>query len=74
MDERLHIDVDERLHIDCADCTMRDSDTCDDCVVTFICSREPGDALIVDAGEARVVHSLIRAGLVPALRHAPRAG
>lgn len=66
--------MDEGLHINCDDCAMKDTSTCTDCVVTFICGREPGDALIVDAGEARVVQSLIRAGLVPALRHAPRAG
>lgn len=66
--------MDEGLHIDCDECTMQHTSACDDCVVTFICGREPGDALVVDAGEARMVQSLIRAGLVPALRHAPRAG
>ena len=43
---------------------------CDDCVVSFIVGREPEDALVVDADEARAVRLLGRAGLVPG--HAPR--
>lgn len=55
--------------IDCAECRMRDTNVCDDCVVTFVMSREPGEALVIDAAEARAVRMLARAGLVPELRH-----
>lgn len=57
------------LSISCDDCTARHTEACADCVVTFICDREPGDALIIDADEERAVRLLARAGLVPALRH-----
>jgi len=60
--------------IDCADCTHRCTDVCDDCVVSFIVGREPEDALVVDADEARAVRLLERAGLVPGVRHEARAG
>jgi hypothetical protein len=56
--------------IDCAECAHQHTSTCDDCVVTFLVGREPTDAVVVDADEARAVRLLERAGLVPALRHA----
>ena len=55
--------------IDCAECCMRDTTVCDDCVVTFVMGREPGEALVIDAAEARAVRMLANAGLVPVLRH-----
>ena len=58
------------LTIDCDDCRMRDTDACDDCVVTFVVGRRPGEALVIDVEEERAVRMLARAGLVPALRHA----
>ncbi len=61
-------DDEHDLRIDCDDCTMQHTDRCDDCVVTFICNREPGDALVIDAAEARAVRLLSDAGLVPALK------
>lgn len=61
----------ERLTIDCDSCTMRETGACDDCVVTFICGREPDEALIIDVAEERAVRMLIRSGLVPDLRHVP---
>ena len=63
----------EALTIDCDGCTMRHTSACDDCVVTFICSREPHEALIIDAAEERAVRMLIKSGLVPSLRHVPEA-
>jgi len=60
--------MDEALTIDCDGCTGRILQACDDCVVTFILGREPGDALIIDADEARAVRLLGNAGLVPPLR------
>ena len=60
--------------ISCGDCSMRESDACADCVVTFICDREPDDAVVIDAAEARAVRLLADAGLVPRLRHARDTG
>ena len=61
----------EPLTISCDECVMQGTEACDDCVVTFICGREPGDAVIIDASEARAVRLLARNGLVPELRHVP---
>ena len=58
----------------CDECAMQGSDTCDDCLVTFICDRDPGDAVIIDVAEERAVRMLGRGGLVPLLQHRPRAG
>lgn len=55
--------------IDCDDCRMQGTDACDDCVVSFIVGREPGDAVVIDVAEERAVRLLARAGLVPELRH-----
>lgn len=62
------------LTISCADCCMRDSDACADCVVTYLCDHEPDDAVIIDVAEQRAVRLLQRAGLVPPLRHPAAAG
>ena len=52
---------------------MQHTAACDDCVVTYIVGREPGDAVVIDVAEARAVRLLAGAGLVPALRHEPLA-
>jgi hypothetical protein len=62
------------LTISCDDCVMQHTDYCGDCVVTFICGREPDDAVVIDADEERAVRLLSGAGLVPRLRHVPRSG
>ena len=62
----------ENLRIDCDECVMRDTDACDDCVVSFIVKREPGDAIVVDAAEQRALKALGERGLVPGLRHQSR--
>lgn len=59
--------------VDCADCAHRDTPVCDDCVVSFIVGREPDDAVVIDADEARAVRLLTRAGLVPGVRHQAQA-
>jgi len=64
----------EALTISCDDCSLQGTTACDDCVVTFLCSRAPGDAVVIDVAEARAVRLLGEAGLVPALRHARRTG
>jgi hypothetical protein len=60
------------VRIDCDECAMYDTDTCGDCVVTYICSREPDNAVIIDVAEARAIRLLANAGLVPQLRHRRR--
>ena len=64
----------EVLTIDCAECSLEGTDACDDCVVTFLCSRAPDEAVVIDVAEARAVRLLSRAGLVPSLRHVRRTG
>jgi hypothetical protein len=62
------------LRIDCDDCAMQGTECCADCLVTFICSREPGEAVVVDVAEARALRTLSEAGLLPASRHVRRTG
>jgi hypothetical protein len=59
----------EPITISCEDCVMAASDACADCIVTFLCDRDPGDAVVIDAAEARAVRLLSGAGLAPRLRH-----
>ena len=58
--------------IDCAECVVQDTAACDDCVVTFIVGREPGEAILFDVAEERALRALAGAGLVPELRHRAR--
>lgn len=53
---------------------MEGTDACADCVVTFLCAREPGEAVIIDVDEARALRLLERGGLAPTLRHRRRSG
>lgn len=62
---------DEPLVIDCDDCIGPTVGACDDCVVTFLCDREPDDALVIDVAEARALRMLADADLAPQLRHRP---
>ena len=59
----------DTLTIDCSTCSQQHTPTCDACMVTFICSRKPGDAVVVDLGEFRALKVLGDSGLVPPLRH-----
>jgi hypothetical protein len=56
------------MDISCDDCVMQNTRTCDDCVVTFICGRQPGDAVTLDVADVRAVRLLGEVGLVPQLR------
>ncbi len=58
----------------CSDCSMANSEHCPDCLITFICGREPDDALVIEAAEERAVRMLARAGLIPSLKHVQRVG
>ena len=62
------------LTIECDACVMHGTDACQDCVVTFLLGREPDDAVVIDAEEARAMRMLERAGLLPSLRFEGRAG
>ena len=62
------------LTIDCDCCELQGTNACDDCVVTFLLGREPDDAVVIDADEARAMRMLEHAGLVPSLRFSTRAG
>lgn len=62
------------LSVSCDDCQFDGTDTCNDCVVSFLLDREPNDAIIFDAGVARAVRLLHDVGLVPELRHKRRVG
>lgn len=63
----------EAITISCDDCAMQGTRACGDCVVTFICSREPDEAVVIDVAEQRAIRSLIRSGLLPDVRHVPAA-
>ena len=65
---------DEPLVIDCDDCSMRDTDTCGDCIVTFLCSSQPQEAVVIDVAEVRALRLLAESGLAPPLRHRRHAG
>ena len=69
-----HADHDREglLCIDCDACALQHTKRCDECVVTFVCSRGPGEALVLDLAEARALRTLARAGLIPGLRHVRR--
>jgi len=64
----------DTLTIDCDRCSLQATDACGDCVVSFLLDREPQDAVVIDADEARAMRMLERAGLVPALLFEHRAG
>lgn len=57
--------------IDCDACALRDTEACEDCIVTFLVDRPPG-AVVFDAAEERALRSLAGAGLTPGSRFAPR--
>jgi hypothetical protein len=62
------------LTISCSECAMEGTSACEDCVVTFLCSREPGEAVVIDVEEIRALRLLERGGPAPALRHRRRTG
>ena len=73
-DTDIDIEPEGGLTIDCDCCALRHTAACDDCVVSFLLEREPDDAVVIDADEARAMRMLERAGLVPTLRFSMQAG
>lgn len=65
---------DTSLYISCDECVMEGTSACADCVVTYLCERTPGDAVVIDVAEVRALRLLERGGLAPALRHQRRTG
>ena len=61
------------LRIDCDDCVMEGTDACEDCIVTYLCTRDDGGAVVIDVQEIRALRLLHEGGLAPGLRHR-RAG
>ena len=59
---------DVAITIECDRCTRQDTAACRGCLVSFVLDREPGDAVIFDADEARALRVLAAAGLVPESR------
>lgn len=62
------------MEISCDNCVMQYSAACGDCVVTFICDRIPGQAVVIDAADLRAFRLMGAAGLVPPLRSLQRLG
>ena len=61
------------ISISCDDCVLQATDACDDCLVSFVLDRDPDDAVVIDADEARAVRLLASGGLVPSLRFSSAA-
>ncbi len=59
----------ESLTIDCDECVMQHTTACADCVVTFLCSREPDEAVVIQVSEVRALRLLAETGLASPLRH-----
>lgn len=57
--------------IDCAQCAMRETQACRDCVVTFILGATGGPVQLRQE-ESTALDNLAAAGLVPRLRLVPR--
>ncbi len=57
------------LTIDCETCSLQNSSACHSCVVSFIVSREPGEAVVIDVSDFAAMRRLQTAGLLPDLRH-----
>ena len=64
----------QTLTIDCDACIMQHTPTCDDCLVTYVCSNGSGNAVVIDVAEVRALRLLSDSGLVPELRHQKRTG
>ena len=59
----------KHISIDCELCPLANSDSCDDCLVTFICDRDPETAVIISLDEWRSMKAMTKVGLLPELRN-----
>ena len=61
------------LMIDCDMCVMQHTETCDDCVVSYLVGHVAGTPVVLDFEERRAYELLNDAGLVPSSRFVPRS-
>lgn len=61
------------LVIDCDMCAMAHTETCDDCVVSYLVGHVVGTPVVLDFEERRAYELLNDAGLVPASRFVARS-
>lgn len=59
--------------IDCDMCVMQHTETCDDCVVSYLVGHAEGTPVVLDFEERRAYELLNDAGLVPSSRFVPRS-
>ncbi|NLA34649.1 MAG: hypothetical protein GX868_03055 [Actinobacteria bacterium] len=59
----------ETLRFSCTECVKCNTDACSDCVVSFILSREPDDAVVLNLDEHRALRRLAAGGMLPGVRH-----
>lgn len=57
------------LMISCDTCVMRNTDTCNDCMMSVLCDSSENGAVVLNLQELRDIRLLAQAGLVPTLRH-----
>ena len=57
------------LSVDCESCPLLETTACEDCLVTFICDRDPRAAVVISLNEWRSMKSMTKAGLLPELRN-----
>ena len=55
------------MRIDCDECAWQHTDTCTDCVVTFLLKEADGP-VDIDSAEVAALSTMADAGLVPRLR------
>jgi hypothetical protein len=57
------------LMISCDTCIMRQTDACNDCMMSVLCDVNESEAVVLNLQELRDIRLLAQAGLVPTLRH-----
>ena len=57
------------LVISCDSCIMRDTEACNDCMMSVLCGVPDNGAVVLNLEELREIRLLAKAGLVPTLRH-----
>jgi hypothetical protein len=62
------------IAISCEECTLENTEACQDCVVTFLLGPSQKEAVVVDVMEARAMRLLHKAGLLPELRFDKKVG
>tara|TARA_B100001113_G_C20922042_1_gene540513 strand:+ start:63 stop:284 length:222 start_codon:yes stop_codon:yes gene_type:complete len=66
--------IENKLLIDCKNCTKKESQHCEDCVVTFLHKDVESTALVINLDEYRSIKTIVDSGLVPPLRYSDSRG